>query len=182
MGFRDLYLFKKMESNNFALDNLKMNLYKTSLCLILFISILVSCNQREKKEGDISLGYWMLDNGDSTVQNIIRYLGAEEYTNESYYKNGQLRARTLYTGESLMEIYCVYDTLGNKLDFGDLKNGTGNVKVFGFEGELTCKGNYINGFREGWWKEYDFRGDFTDSIFYKQGELPDLEGMKLNNY
>lgn len=124
----------------------------------------------------------MLDNGDSTVQNIIRYLGAEEYTNESYYKNGQLRARTLYTGESLMEIYCVYDTLGNKLDFGDLKNGTGYVKVFGFEGELKCKGKYINGSREGWWKEYDFRGEFTDSIFYIQGELPDMEGMKLNNY
>lgn len=37
------------------------------------------------------------------------------------------------------------------------------------KGTKHFAGYYKDGLREGWWKNYNFRGELTDSIFFEEG-------------
>lgn len=89
---------------------------------------------------------------------------------DRFYINGQLLSRTKYNDNRLMEIYEVYDTLGNRLNYGYLKNGTGRVVMFDDRtGTKYMEGKYVNGLRQGWWKNYSTNGFLVDSLFFKDG-------------
>lgn len=87
-----------------------------------------------------------------------------------YYRNGKLLSHTKYENNRLMEIYVVCDSLGNNINFGKLKHGTGYVTMFDdITGTKFMEGNYIDGLRQGWWKSYSSKGYLIDSIFFKDG-------------
>lgn len=69
----------------------------------------------------------------------------------------------------LMEIKLVLDTAGNKLNYGKFKNGNGYVMEFDFHGSPRREGRYVNGNREGWWKDYHYKGYIIDSTYYING-------------
>lgn len=91
-------------------------------------------------------------------------------------------SKAYYENDQLKKIIVVYDTLGNKLNFGKLdKNGTGFVISYSeITGNRTYSGHYVNGRREGWWKNSIYDGYSNDSIFYRNSHpdyLPSLNDV-----
>ena len=101
-----------------------------------------------------------------------------------FYRNGQLMSKAIYKKDHLVEIISVFDTLGRKLDFGELdEDGTGYVITYSDRfGSREHSGYYINGRREGWWKNYTYRGELTDSVFYIDSRPEFLERMHIVMY
>lgn len=140
----------------------------------LFLVLVLSACSFDKKE--VKYTYW-----DEKSKTRIRT--KMETTNDivdgfcyTYYVNGQLLSRTTYADNRLMKIHEVYDTSGNRLNYGYLKNGTGKVVMFDDRtGTKHMEGKYINGLRQGWWKSYSTKGFLIDSLFFKDGISDDHE-------
>lgn len=134
----------------------------------LFLVVVLSACSFDKKK--VKYTYW-----DEKSKTRIRT--KMETTNDivdgfcyTYYVNGQLLSRTTYADNRLMKIHEVYDTSGNRLNYGYLKNGTGKVVMFDDRtGTKYMEGKYINGLRQGWWKSYSTNGFLVDSLFFKDG-------------
>ncbi|MEX0966053.1 MAG: hypothetical protein WD077_02365 [Bacteroidia bacterium] len=71
-------------------------------------------------------------------------------TLREYYENGQLRCELLYNLDRLWEIKAVYDSSGNVLNPGNLKEGNGLVKIFYPDGQVQYKGAFEDGVRSGY--------------------------------
>ncbi len=112
----------------------------------------------------------------------------------NYYQNGALKSKVIMKNELLLEIEMVLDTVGNKMNYGNLKNGNGYVIQFSKDdASPEREGLYVDGNREGWWKNYHYTGYISDSTFYKNGyaqfppsentleDLLDLFGPIKNN-
>lgn len=113
----------------------------------------------------------------------------------NYYSNGKPKSKVILKGDGLWNIAFVYDTLGKPKQFGSLKNGTGCVTQYNSEdGNPGSAGCYKDGQKEGWWKNYHFKGSILDSNLYKNGyqQVEDTEnalselmgsfGEMKNNY
>jgi len=88
----------------------------------------------------------------------------------NYYTNGKLKSKVIHKNDGIWKIELVLDTLGNEKQFGKLTNGNGYVKQYNdATGMIENKGMYVNGNKEGWWKNYHFTGTIIDSILYKEG-------------
>lgn len=138
--------------------------------LIILVFLAASCAEKDKKNKFI---YWK-----SSSESKLRVKFKMETNSDGlidgycwhYYKNGQLLSKTRYEEGNLMEIYEVYDSLGNKLNYGYLNNGNGYVISYDDKkGVRNFSGRYENGLRTGWWRNYDFRGELRDSVFFKDG-------------
>lgn len=98
---------------------------KTQIIVILIT--LASCAGKQLKTHSI---YWDREN-----KSVMRYkmqVTAEEIADGNcfhYYENGQLLSKVRYEDNRLMEINEVYDSLGNKLPYGNFKDGNGYVIV-----------------------------------------------------
>ncbi len=142
---------------------------------IFLVVIVASCATKPKIEYD----YWRFENGDSTVRLSM------ETVNETvhgycmkYYKNGQLLSKVRYENDKPMDIICVYDSLGNPLNYGHLKNGNGCVISYSDKyGTPQYSGCYVDGEREGWWKSYTFKGEFVDSFFCVKGDCKETTSL-----
>jgi antitoxin component YwqK of YwqJK toxin-antitoxin module len=137
---------------------------------IFIILLLSSCAAKEVRTHYI---YWNTAPGTKQlVKNKIQ-MTPEGIANGycwHYYRNGQLLSKTKYEDNRLMEICEVYDTLGNKLNYGNLKDGDGYAISYDDKrGIRKFAGAYKGGLREGWWKRYNFRGELSDSIFFEDG-------------
>lgn len=138
------------------------------LILIMLFGVF-SCSGKQKKMRYI---FWKTKSG---LISDVRY--KMEVSGEivdgncwHYYQNGQLLSKARYEENKLMEIYEVYDTLGNPLNYGQLKYGNGYVTSYDDQnGVRKFSGRYKDGLRTGWWKNYDFRGEVTDSVLFKDG-------------
>lgn len=83
-------------------------------------------------------------------------------TMREYYPNGQMSVELEYYKDRLWNINNVYDSVGNKLDFGKMRNGYGNVKVFDGSGTIIRQGEYSNGYKFGVWNEYSNTGHISE--------------------
>lgn len=176
---------------------------KITLAISVSILILVCCNNPKKVILESGTEYWSEYHvGDTTTlhQEYEFYsLGEDtlvQFTN--YYKNGKLKSKVIMKNHLLMDIHFVLDTIGNNMNFGKFKNGNGYVIEFDDDdGQSECEGLYVNGDKEGWWKNYHFTGYIRDSTLYKEGYaqrppstdtlntlnlLLDLFGQIKNNY
>ena len=61
-----------------------------------------------------------------------------------------------------------YDEYGNIIY--ELKNGTGKVKEYDYNGQLKFEGEYLNGKRNGKGKEYYYNGNLKFEGEYLNGE------------
>lgn len=156
---------------------------KISVIFILISLSLISIKCTNDKI-ETSIDYW----GDNEKGQIRRKCSFRNGLLDGYcyryYSNGQLMSKAIYKKDHLRKIVCVYDTLGRKLDFGSLdENGTGYVITYSDEyGTRERSGQYINGRREGWWKNYTYRGDPTDSVFYKNSRPDFLNTLDIVMY
>jgi len=86
-----------------------------------------------------------------------------------WYENGQLKYKAIYNTGKLWEIQIVCDSLGNKLDFGNFKEGNGLIRKFYPNGKILQEGKIKNGFKTDYWKIFTDTGILSDSILYKNG-------------
>lgn len=90
------------------------------------------------------------------------------YTN--YYTNGKLKSKVVMKNSGLWQIELVLDTLGKKQNVGSFRNGNGCVTEYRSDnGNPECEGCYVDGNKEGWWKNYQYTGSIIDSTLYKEG-------------
>lgn len=154
--------------------NKQMFFFNAYLIPLSIICILGGCIS-SKKETIIS--YWNNSDGKKThVKTKCDYKDGKLHGYcFRYYDNGQLMSKTFYEDDRLLKIFCVFDSAGEKLNFGNLdKNGTGYVITYeDYSGRRGYSGNYVNGRREGWWKSYGSENYVNDSIFFKNS-FPDF--------
>lgn len=172
---------------------------KPIVYILFFAAALLSCVSSKKVLLSSGQEYWSeFHAGDTTTLQTeyeVYLQGADtmlHFTN--YYQTGALKSKVIMKNDLLMEISLVQDTLGNELDFGNLKDGNGYVVQYRNDGlGPDQEGLYVNGNREGWWKTYHYSGNILDSTFYKAGfpqypepensldSLLDLFGPMKNN-
>lgn len=148
---------------------------KITLAISVSILILVCCNNPKKVILESGTEYWSENHAGDTTTLHTEYefysLGSDtlvQFTN--YYKNGNLKSKVLMKNDLLVDIEFVLDTLGDKMNFGSIKNGNGYVIEFSDDdGAPENERLYVNGDKEGWWKNYHFNGYILDSVFYKEG-------------
>lgn len=151
---------------------------KSKIALLSIISfIIIGCNSRNNKETLIytEKEYWSKHHTSKEKAIRSKY---DVYSKNgdtiayitNYYKSGALKSKVIMKNELLIDIEFVLDTLGNEINFGDLDNGTGYVIRYSSDnGVPTYEGQYIKGNKEGWWKNYHYRGYVTDSTLYIEG-------------
>lgn len=143
--------------------------------LILLLLGITSCVEQQKK---MEYSFWKVN---AKITSDVKFKmetsdGVVDGYCWHYYKNGQLLSKVRYEDNKLMDIYEVYDSLGNKLNYGNFKNGNGYaISYDDKKGTRTFAGNYQDGLRTGWWKNYNFRGELTDSIFFDSGMNEDYD-------
>jgi hypothetical protein len=72
------------------------------------------------------------------------------------------------------------DSIGNKLDYGELLNGNGFLTMYSRDGSIPYEsGEIINGFKQGVWVRFCGNGvDTCDKILYKNGLSPIQQELK----
>jgi hypothetical protein len=173
---------------------------RNSINLILALFLLLSCTNTEKQLLAEGADKWSeFSAGDtSTIHTewMVFKEGKDTMTYlTNYYANGKLKSKVLLKGDGVWNIEFVNDTLGKPKQFGKLKNGNGCVTQFNSEdGNPVSAGCYKNGQKEGWWKNFHFKGSVLDSSFYINGyehvedsenaltDLMGLFGEMKNNY
>ena len=146
----------------------------------IFVALLLfACSQTETQTT-----YWKLENGDSTLRQSCQVQGELLHgTCKRYYKNGQLMSVATYKDDKLENVLQCYDTLGGLLYHGNVKNGNGFAMCYSDKyGTPETSGNYVDGEREGWWRRYNYRGDFLDSIFYTRSRPEFFEDLRVVMY
>lgn len=78
--------------------------------------------------------------------------GKLEGAYEDFYSNGKLRFSYFFHDDRLLDILYVRDSSGTELDFGQIKDGNGIVRNYLEMGQLESQGQYVNGYKEGYWK------------------------------
>ncbi len=147
---------------------------------ILYLScviLLISCTGQKKVFEYGGAEYWSEFHAGDTTTLQYEYEAYSQgtdtivyYTN--YYTTGALKSKVVMKNDLLMEIELLKDTLGNKLDFGNFKNGNGYAVEYSDDGNgKDQEGEYVDGNREGWWMIYHYSGEIGDSLFYEQGYL-----------
>lgn len=99
------------------------------------------------------------------------------------YKDGVLDGNSFvfnYFGDTVLHVVysngLIWDVLiyrtrdGKDLDFGKVRGGNGFIKMYSFAGELTGKGQIIDGYKEGIWYFFN-QGELDDSAFCKKGQI-----------
>lgn len=148
-----------------------------------FLIITVGCTNNKT---EVTIDYWKNEFGEkSNIRKKCTFrndqLNGYCYR---YYRNGQLMSKAVYKEDHLVKIVCVFDTLGKKLNFGKLdEKGTGYVITYSdISGTREYSGYYKNGRREGWWKNYDYPSEPTDSIFYKNSHPDFMQSLNIVMY
>lgn len=86
-----------------------------------------------------------------------------------YYKNGKVFIECIYQKNRLWEVRSVYDSLGNRLDFGHLMNGNGTVTNYYPDGTVRQRGKFKDGYRHGQWYFFSNTGHLLESTIYDNG-------------
>ncbi len=107
------------------------------------------------------------ENGTLTIRASFKN-GKLEGTYEDFYSNGKLRVSYFFHDDRLLNILYVRDSSGTELDFGQIKDGYGIVRTYLEMGQLESQGQYVDGYKEGYWKSWNGR-EFSDSIKYVHG-------------
>lgn len=145
-----------------------------TIFLVTVLLIIIGCKNQKKFEYEIK-EYW--GENDPEKDKILR-TKYKVYSQgfdtifylTNYYESGKLKSKVVMKNDLLMEIDFVLDTLGRKMTFGNFKNGNGYViRYSSFDGSPENEGLYVNGDKQGWWKNYHFTGNVIDSTFYKDG-------------
>jgi len=64
-----------------------------------------------------------------------------------FHENGQLWTERIYKNDKIWNVISNFDRRGNKKDPGTLKNGTGILKMYDKEGNLTETAKYRDGIK-----------------------------------
>ena len=121
----------------------------------------------------------------------LEEMGKEDYWKE-YDENGKLIRICQKDKDGNNEGYCYYyDNEGKNLDrLSHFENGveslySGKFKLYDEPTKLWFEGNFENGYREGYWKEYDGNGKMISDGFYSKGnklKIERLEEMGKEDY
>lgn len=85
-----------------------------------------------------------------------------------YYNNGEFEFHIVYRNNCLWNVIEYYDMMGNKLDYGNFKDGEGSIQAYSPEGVLRKSGDYKAGLKNGEWKYYSNAG-YSHSVDYNNG-------------
>lgn len=112
------------------------------------------------------------------ISDFIYYeAGEQDGLAKHFFSSGKINYICEYKHDRLYNIFLVKDSLGNKLDFGEFKNGNGKVRKFYENGKLKEVGEFKNGCRHGKWTRYSEKGDVMNITEFENGvnkEMPDL--------
>jgi len=72
-----------------------------------------------------------------------------------WHDNGQIWIEEEYDNGKLMNILYLYDSEGNTLNYGSLKNGNGYINRYDENNNITKKISYKNGVLDGKYKDYE---------------------------
>jgi|SRR5690554_884341 len=173
---------KMKNKNNFFLKFVYVSLIMVSCSssnsvdenkLIDYISYKGDTVQKTYKIDDST--YLMIDYYDNKkVEKKIFFLenGLQDGISEYYHSNGELKSKIEYNYGKIWNVLVYNDSLGNPLEYGDLKNGNGYLKQYPYDSSTLHKeGKVVNGYKEGYWKTYDGSGYFIiDSSFFVKGK------------
>lgn len=153
------------------------------LIIITLISITACMRKKEKIYEDGKLVAYCYVNRFTNEQDgvTVELFPNGQIFKSKNYNNGKADGNYLvfnYYGDTVLHVVysndLIWDVLiyrtrdGEDLDFGSVKNGNGEIKIFAFNGELFQKGKIINGYKEGVWYYYR-KGEIDDSVLYKKG-------------
>lgn len=88
-----------------------------------------------------------------------------------YYKTGQLKENIEYYQGHPMNILALNDSLGNPLDYGAFKDGTGLMKKYYQNGKVLYEANYLNGRLEGHYISFYKSGKIKSKGQYQNDKL-----------
>ncbi len=72
----------------------------------------------------------------------------------SNFSNGTISSVKRYSFGKLKDLVSMYNIRGEKIKFGNFKNGAGELVQFFENGIKSSQGNYLDGFPNGEWKYY----------------------------
>jgi antitoxin component YwqK of YwqJK toxin-antitoxin module len=134
--------------------------------------------------------FYHIKHGTSRLYNVNGIMEVDENYNNGllygiqtyYYSNGRLRGEVIYKNGKLISIKSYRDKFGKSLDYGNLENGNGYIKLYYDDGALEEEGTIRNGLREGRWKYYPNpdHPDMYQLIIYTSGI--DEDGFKHNTF
>jgi uncharacterized protein len=104
-------------------------------------------------------------NGKLTSEGFY-YYDLEDSVWTTYYQNGQIHSVERYQLGRLSNVLSMYDTKGDKIDFGKFKNGDGELIRYHSNSKIASKGNFTDGMPNGKWKFYHENG-----LLKAEGEL-----------
>lgn len=143
---------------------------KPIVYILFFTAVLLSGACSKKVLISSGKDYWNEFHAGDTTTLHTEYESFQKETDTiihftNFYQNGVLKSKVIMKNEFLLKIELVKDTLGEKIDFGHLRNGY--VIQFRNDGLGREKeGLYVDGNREGWWKTYHYTGTIIDSTLY----------------
>lgn len=157
-----------------------------SLLGILLVAIFLLIRIAHNNKTEISIEYWKNEFGEKgniREKCTFRNGQLDGYCYQ-FYSNSQLMSKTIYKKNRLIKIVCVFDPSGKKLNFGQLdETGTGYVITYSdISGTREYSGYYKNGRREGWWKNYTYPNEPTDSIFYTNSHPDFMPSLDMTMY
>ncbi|KXX70886.1 hypothetical protein AVL50_10970 [Flammeovirga sp. SJP92] len=137
-------------------------------------------NQLPKTSGIYTRGNGVLidysEDGKVTSINSTQSHQVEGYYTK-FYKNGQLKEHGIMKNTFPWTIFCVYDSLGNSIDFGNIRNGNGTLKLYHNTGELYKIEEYKNGLYWNTKKVYAIRKKKLN-----KGSIKNGNGEVINYY
>lgn len=127
--------------------------------------IIKKCTKNIFSEVEVCTTYFQT-NQISTIANYKNGLLNGVY--KSFYKNGQIKVSVEYLNAKIWDILECYDINGNKLNCGTIRNGNGILNEYSSNGNLRHSGEIVNGYKNGYWKNYNNAG-LRDSTLYING-------------
>jgi antitoxin component YwqK of YwqJK toxin-antitoxin module len=164
---------------------MKNNFQHLSFLMILLLAIITSCCQRRVVEyADYEKTQILYefhqnifgqlygpfieyrDNGNKHREgNYKKNLLDGDYY--EYYHDGTLKIHAQYKEGLFWNIITYQDEEKTPFDFGDFKDGNGNITIYAPEGQLRAEGNYVDGKPDGPWKFYSNAGYSHTDIYCK---------------
>lgn len=93
-----------------------------------------------------------------------------------YYSKDSVKFTVEYKDNKLWNVIEYNDINGNILNFGNFKDGNGEIITYSPEGKIRKKGKFLNGLKIGNWdfysnKGYGFSKEYTDGKVNGTGEI-----------
>lgn len=120
---------------------------------------------------DIQAGPFKLYYENGVLKNEAKYTDDYIDGNDiSYYPNGSVMSTIKYKHGAPYDVIKMNDSLGNNLNFGTLKNGTGTLIEYSISGKKRCLTTYQDSYKNGVSLRFFENGKTFSEDFYSMGK------------